>query len=123
MFFSFMIDYIKIRLDLAISFKGNFHTQREETFIWTKLQWYNMFWNIVLTIVDKGNIHCNCYIKNFKVWETIAVIILIFQTMCVFLRENMAITVYFFFRWIHCFKVVSKTKTKRVTDLQSDTFQ
>jgi len=33
MFFSFMIDFIKFRLPLAISFKGNFHTQHEETFI------------------------------------------------------------------------------------------
>ena len=41
MFFSFMIDYIKFRSALDISFQGNFHTRREETFIWTKLQWYN----------------------------------------------------------------------------------
>ena len=33
-------------------------------FQWTKLQWYNMYWNLVLTIVDQRNIHCNCYIKN-----------------------------------------------------------
>jgi len=34
MFFSFMIDYIKFRLALAISFNGNFHMmRREETFI------------------------------------------------------------------------------------------
>jgi len=34
-------------------------------FQWTKLQWCNSFWNLVLTIVDQSNIHCNCYIKNF----------------------------------------------------------
>jgi len=33
MFFSFMIDYIKFRLALAISFQGNVHTRREETFL------------------------------------------------------------------------------------------
>jgi len=33
MFFSFMIGYIKFLLALAISFNGNFHTWREETFI------------------------------------------------------------------------------------------
>ena len=52
MFFSFMVDYIKFRLALAISFQGNFHMRCEASFIWTKLQWYNTFWNLVLTIVD-----------------------------------------------------------------------
>jgi len=33
MFFSCMVDYIKFRLTLAISFQDNFHTQGEETFI------------------------------------------------------------------------------------------
>ena len=33
MFFSFMIDYIKFWLALAISFQGNFHTRCEETFV------------------------------------------------------------------------------------------
>jgi len=33
MFISFMVDYIKFRLALAISFQGNFHTRCEETFI------------------------------------------------------------------------------------------
>jgi len=34
-------------------------------FQWTKLQWYNSFWNLALTIVDQRNIiHCDCYIKN-----------------------------------------------------------
>jgi len=32
MFFSFMVDYIKFRLALAISFQGNFYMQCEETF-------------------------------------------------------------------------------------------
>ena len=32
LFFSFMIDYITFRLALAISFQGNMHTRREETF-------------------------------------------------------------------------------------------
>jgi len=31
-FFSFMIDYKTFRLALAISFQGNVHTWREETF-------------------------------------------------------------------------------------------
>ena len=31
-FFSFVIDYIKFRLALAISFQGNVHTWHEETF-------------------------------------------------------------------------------------------
>ena len=31
-FFSFMIDYIQFWLALAISFPGNVHTQREDTF-------------------------------------------------------------------------------------------
>jgi len=73
--FFFMVDYIDFWLALAISFQDNFHRRREETFIWIKLQRYDMLWNHVLTIVDQRNIHCNCYIKNFKVWETIAVII------------------------------------------------
>jgi len=33
MFVSFMIDYIKFRLALAISYQGNFHKWCEETFI------------------------------------------------------------------------------------------
>jgi len=33
MFFSFMIDYIKFRLVLAISLLANFYMQHEETFI------------------------------------------------------------------------------------------
>ena len=32
LFFSFMIDYITFQLALAISFQGNMHTRREETF-------------------------------------------------------------------------------------------
>ena len=83
-----LYDWLYKRLVLsfiAISFQGNFQ--------WTKLKWYNSFWNLVVTIVDQRNIHCNCYIKNFQVWETIAVIISIFQTTCVFLQENMAIAV------------------------------
>ena len=64
MFFSF----IKFRLALAISFKGNFHMRREETFIWTKLQWLDTFWNIVLTSVDKRNIHCKLLLYQ-KLWS------------------------------------------------------
>ena len=37
-FFSFMVDYIKFRLALAIFFQGNFHMWCEETFICTKFQ-------------------------------------------------------------------------------------
>jgi len=33
MFFSFMVDYIKFGLGLAISFQGNFSTRCEETLI------------------------------------------------------------------------------------------
>ena len=65
-----------------------------KTFKWIKFQWYNTFRNLALTIVDYRNIHCNCYMKDFEVWETIAVIISIFQTTCVILGGNMAINVY-----------------------------
>ena len=60
-------DYLLFMIDYQISFQGNFHMQRDETLLWTKLQWFNMFRNILLTIVDKRNFHRNCYIKNFEV--------------------------------------------------------
>ena len=63
MFFSFMLDYIKFRLTLAISFQGNFHTRCEETF--NELNSTDIIRSEILTIVDQRNIHWNCYIKNF----------------------------------------------------------
>ena len=47
----FLYDWLQFPLALAISFQGNFHIWREDTFIWTKLLLYITFWNLVLTIV------------------------------------------------------------------------
>ena len=69
-------------------------------FQWTKLQWYNTFWNLVFTIVDLRKIER------------------IHDVLFVMTKVNVS-EINGHFRWINCFKALSKTKILRVKDKQS----
>jgi len=47
----------------------------EETFCELQFSNYTKFLNVFVTGADKQSLHCYCYIQNYQVWETSAVLI------------------------------------------------